>query len=150
MGPLLLSRSPRTPADVVNLGYVINVIEELAERRQALINAWELTRKVMLVAAQVLIDDINRSQVAYGDGIVTSRNTFQKYYEQEELKIYIDQVLDVDAIPLPSVSTSSFGMKRKLKYFAPLAFALALLLLKSALVSSALKTIRNCLPLWLS
>jgi hypothetical protein len=98
----------------------------------------------MLVAAQVLIDDINRSQVAYGDGIVTSRNTFQKYYEQEELKIYIDQVLDVDAIPLPSVSTSSFGMKRKLKYFAPLAFALALLLLKSALVSSALKTIRNC------
>jgi hypothetical protein len=45
MGPLLLSRSPRTPADVVNLGYVINVIEELAERRQALINAWELTRK---------------------------------------------------------------------------------------------------------
>jgi len=91
---------PRTPADVVNLGYVINVIEELAERRQALINAWELTRKVMLVAAQVLIDDINRSQVAYGDGIVTSRNTFQKYYEQEELKIYIDQVLDVDAIPV--------------------------------------------------
>jgi len=38
--------------------------------------------------------------IAYGDGIITSRNTFQKYYEQEELKAYIDQVLGVDAIPI--------------------------------------------------
>jgi len=36
-----------TPADVVNLGYVINVIENPAERREALIKAWELTRKVL-------------------------------------------------------------------------------------------------------
>ena len=92
--------NPRTPADVVNLGYVINVIEDPAERREALINAWELTRKVLLVAAQVLIDDGSRGKVAYGDGVITSRNTFQKYYEQEELKIYIDQVLGVDAIPV--------------------------------------------------
>lgn len=91
---------PCTPADVINLGYVINVIEDPSERREALINAWELTCKVMLVSAQVLIDDSSRSQVAYGDGIVTKRNTFQKYYEQEELKIYIDQVLGVDAIPV--------------------------------------------------
>ena len=91
---------PHTSADIVNLGYVINVIDDPTERREALIKAWELTRKVMLVAAQVLIDDGSRSQVAYGDGIVTSRNTFQKYYEQEELKIYIDQVLGVDAIPV--------------------------------------------------
>jgi len=37
---------------------VINVIEDPAERREALINAWELTRKVLLVAAQVLINDV--------------------------------------------------------------------------------------------
>ena len=92
--------NPRTPADVVNLGYVINVIEDPAERREALINAWELTRKVLIVAAQVLINDSSRGQVAYGDGIITSRNTFQKYYEQEELKVYIDQVLGVEAIPV--------------------------------------------------
>ncbi len=88
-----------TPADVVNLGYVINVIEDPAERREALVNAWELTRKVLLVAAQVLIYE-GSSQVAYGDGVITSRNTFQKYYEQEELKQYIDQVLGVAAIPV--------------------------------------------------
>ncbi|MEA5617931.1 DNA phosphorothioation-associated putative methyltransferase [Cronbergia sp. UHCC 0137] len=92
--------TPRTPADIVNLGFVINVIEDQSERREALIKAWELTQKVLLVSAQVLIADSNRGVVAYGDGIITNRNTFQKYYEQEELKIYIDQVLGVDAIPV--------------------------------------------------
>lgn len=91
---------PQIPSDIVNLGYVINVIEDLAERREALVKAWELTRQVLIVAAQVLIDDRDRGVVAYGDGIITSRNTFQKYYDQEELKIYIDQVLEVDAIPV--------------------------------------------------
>ena len=86
-------------ADVVNLGYIINVIEDLAERRKVLIEAWELTQKVLIVSAQVLVDDRRRGLVAYGDGIVTNRNTFQKYYEQEELKLYIEQVLGLEAIP---------------------------------------------------
>lgn len=86
-------------ADVVNLGYILNVIEDIAERRQALIEAWSLTNRVLIVAAQVLVDDRRRGLVAYGDGVVTNRNTFQKYYEQEELKLYIDQVLEVESIP---------------------------------------------------
>lgn len=89
-----------TPADVVNLGYVLNVIEDQEERRQSLIQAWELTRKVLIVAAQVLINAPSKAQLAYSDGIVTSRNTFQKYYEQQELKKYIDEVLNVDAVPV--------------------------------------------------
>ena len=88
-----------TPADLVNLGYVINVIESPAERREALVNAWELTQQVLIVAAQVWIAQ-GSSQIAYGDGVITSRNTFQKYYDQEELKLYIDQVLGVDAVPV--------------------------------------------------
>ena len=92
--------TPRIHADIVNIGYVINVIESLGERREALLNAWGLTNKLLIVAAQVLIDDGDRGQIAYGDGIITSWNTFQKYYEQEELKVYIDQVLNVDAIPV--------------------------------------------------
>jgi len=88
-----------TSADIVNLGYVINVIESPAERRAALLQAWELTHQVLIVAAQVLIAQ-GTSQIAYGDGIITSRNTFQKYYDQEELKLYIDQVLEVDAVPV--------------------------------------------------
>ncbi|MEP0755407.1 DNA phosphorothioation-associated putative methyltransferase [Trichocoleus sp. Lan] len=92
--------TPRTTADIVNLGYIINVIERTDERREALLNAWELTEKVLIVAALVLIDDRGTGQLAYGDGVITRRNTFQKYYEQEELKIYIDQVLNVNAVPV--------------------------------------------------
>ncbi len=86
-------------ADIVNIGYIINVIESQAERREALIKAWAIARQVLIVAAQVLVAQGN-SQIAYGDGVVTSRNTFQKYYDQTELKTYIDQVLEVDAIPV--------------------------------------------------
>ncbi|MGB2925427.1 MAG: DNA phosphorothioation-associated putative methyltransferase [Limnothrix sp.] len=87
-------------ADIVNLGYVINVVEKPVERREALVNAWGLTQKILVVSAQVLIADGGYGQVAYGDGVITSRNTFQKYYDQEELKLYIDQVLGVDAVPI--------------------------------------------------
>jgi DNA phosphorothioation-associated putative methyltransferase len=87
------------PAEIVNLGYIINVIESQAERREALVKAWEIARRVLIVAAQVIIYE-GSNQIAYGDGVITSRNTFQKFYDQEELKIYIDQVLGVDAIPV--------------------------------------------------
>lgn len=98
--PYYHSKLPLVKSDLVNLGYVINVIEDLQERRQALLQAWSLTNRVLIVAAQVLIDDSDRGWLAYGDGIVTRRNTFQKYYEQGELKSYIEQVLQVEAIPV--------------------------------------------------
>ncbi|NJO20855.1 MAG: DNA phosphorothioation-associated putative methyltransferase, partial [Spirulinaceae cyanobacterium RM2_2_10] len=92
--------TPHQAAQVVNLGYVINVIEDPAERRAALVQAWDLATEVLIVAAQVLVSDRANGLLAYGDGIITSRNTFQKYYDQEELKAYIDQILGVDAIPM--------------------------------------------------
>lgn len=98
--PYYYANIPPTQADVVNLGYVLNVIENIEERRQALISAWKLTRKVLIVSAQVIIDAPSKTQVAYSDGIITRRNTFQKYYEQEELKKYIDATIDTDAVPV--------------------------------------------------
>ncbi len=98
--PYYQPTSDHTTADIVNLGYVINVIESQIERREALIKAWELAQRVLIVSAQVLIGDVGRGQIAYSDGVVSSRNTFQKYYEQEELKLYIDQVLGVDSVPV--------------------------------------------------
>ena len=98
--PYYQPETPCTAADVVNLGYVINVIENPTERREALVRAWALTQKVLIVAAQVLIEDRIRGTIIYGDGVITRRNTFQKNYEQAELKAYIDQVLGVDAIPV--------------------------------------------------
>ncbi|PZU92092.1 MAG: DNA phosphorothioation-associated methyltransferase [Pseudanabaena sp.] len=98
--PYYRPQSDRINAEIVNLGYIINVIESQIERREALIKAWELTQKVLIVSAQVLIGDVGKGQIAYSDGVVSSRNTFQKYYEQEELKLYIDQVLGVDSVPV--------------------------------------------------
>lgn len=86
-------------ADIVNLSYIINVIEDPVERDRALSHAWELTERVLIVAAQILVNDLS-GMLAYGDGILTKRNTFQKYYQQVELKEYIDRVLTVDAIPI--------------------------------------------------
>jgi DNA phosphorothioation-associated putative methyltransferase len=98
--PYYHPQSDRTPADIVNLGYIINVIESQAERHEALIKAWEIAQRVLVVSAQVLIGDVGQGQIAYSDGVVSSRNTFQKYYEQEELKLYIDHILGVDSVPV--------------------------------------------------
>ncbi|MEO0687615.1 MAG: DNA phosphorothioation-associated putative methyltransferase, partial [Cyanobacteria bacterium J06649_11] len=92
---------PLESADVVNLGYIINVIEDTQERTKTLKKAWKLAKKVLIVSAQVLVSSSGgKKQLAYGDGVVTSRNTFQKYYEQAELKQYIDTNLKADAVPV--------------------------------------------------
>lgn len=87
-------------ADIVNLGYVINVIECPQERREALLSAWSLARKMLIVAARTLPVEKGKGDTPYNDGILTSRRTFQKYYGQQELKKYINSVLDADALPV--------------------------------------------------
>jgi DNA phosphorothioation-associated putative methyltransferase len=97
--PYYLPDAEIAAADVVNLGYVINVIEDEEERRAALSRAWSLAGEVLIVAAQALIGEPGKGQLAYNDGLITNRNTFQKYYEQQELKNYIDSTLGADAVP---------------------------------------------------
>ncbi|MEM6399561.1 MAG: DNA phosphorothioation-associated putative methyltransferase, partial [Cyanobacteria bacterium P01_D01_bin.116] len=99
--PYYKPEAPLISADVVNLGYILNVIEDTEERLESLKNAWNLAKEVLIVSAQVLVSTISsKNQLAYGDGVVTRRNTFQKYYEQGELKKYIDTTLEVDAVPV--------------------------------------------------
>ena len=43
----------RQPAPVVNLGYVVNVIESAAERQDTLRRAWQLAEKVLIVSARL-------------------------------------------------------------------------------------------------
>ncbi len=92
--------NPIKAADIVNLGYIINVIDDVKERREALEKAWSLTRNILIVSAQILVNNRQKGVLAYGDGILASPNTWQKYYEQEELKTYIDNVLEVNAIAI--------------------------------------------------
>ena len=41
-----------------------------------------------------------KSVVAFGDGVLTNRNTFQKYFDQHELHAYIEDALETTAIPV--------------------------------------------------
>lgn len=83
-------------ADVVNLGFVVNVIEDPAERVEALRSAFKVTRRVLSVAVMLTNRDVGG--LPYGDGVLTSRRTFQKYFTQGELKDYIEQVLHEPAV----------------------------------------------------
>jgi DNA phosphorothioation-associated putative methyltransferase len=88
------------PAPVVNLGYVVNVIEDPAERQQTLRRAWQLAERVLIVSARLNAESALMTEAAaFADGYVTSRGTFQKLFEQHELKTWIDQALDTAAVP---------------------------------------------------
>lgn len=89
----------RSEADVVNLGYVINVIEDTRERAETLRAAWALCRQVLSVSAQMVLVGRGKNPVEFGDGIVTGRSTFQKLYEQNELQAYLEAELGTPAIP---------------------------------------------------
>ena len=90
----------RRTAAVVNLAYVLNVIERPAERDDALRGAFELAQTCLCVAVLVGSAAYAGEARTYGDGVLTSRRTFQKYYRQEEVGRYLEQVLGVAPIPL--------------------------------------------------
>jgi DNA phosphorothioation-associated putative methyltransferase len=83
----------RVEADIVNLGFVLNVIEDLAERREALQGAFSLARKLLVVAVLVGGRTAYERYRLYRDGVLTARSTFQKYFTQEELAEYLEHHL---------------------------------------------------------
>jgi DNA phosphorothioation-associated putative methyltransferase len=88
------------PSDVVNLGYVVNVIEDMEERASALRAAWSLTRKLLIVSARLTVEASQTKQLTpFGDGCLTRRETFQKFYDQRELREWINEVLAVSSTP---------------------------------------------------
>ncbi len=87
-------------APIVNLGYVVNVIEDPTERQDALQRAWSLAEEVLIVSARTTMDGRSLAGVQdYADGFVTSRGTFQKFFDQQELRTWIDQALQTASIP---------------------------------------------------
>lgn len=98
--PVHAPDQPKEPADVVNLGFVLNVIEDPAERVEALIDAWKHARRLLLVstliAGQEAYDDIR----TFGDGVLTSRNTFQKFFDPAEIQSLLEDSLHAEAVPV--------------------------------------------------
>jgi DNA phosphorothioation-associated putative methyltransferase len=89
---------PRVPADIVNLGFVVNVIEEPAERVETIKTAFELARVAMVVS--VMLHSKDSPGKPYRDGFLTGRSTFQKYFSQEEFKDYLESILNLEPIML--------------------------------------------------
>jgi len=98
--PYYAPDGPRTNHDIVNLGFVLNVIEHPDERAETLRAAFSMADKCLAVA---VMPDINANRpdgVPFRDGLVTNRTTFQRLYTQEQLSNYIQQTLNADAVSI--------------------------------------------------
>jgi len=97
--PHYAADQPKQAADIVNLGFVINVIENYQERLDAILGAYHLTQQVLVVSAMLLNQNAFKGQ-SFNDGVITQRNTFQKYFTQTELKEFVSDTLETEAIPV--------------------------------------------------
>jgi DNA phosphorothioation-associated putative methyltransferase len=52
-------------ADVVNIGYVANVIEDSKERSETLQDAWRVAKKKLIVTARLLVEAKNKKYGVY-------------------------------------------------------------------------------------
>jgi hypothetical protein len=98
--PVLRSEVSKCAADVVNLGYVLNVIEDPAERLEALVDAYRHARRLLVVSALINETVETGRSAPFRDGVLTRRNTFQKFFEQQELQQYIEDALEATALPV--------------------------------------------------
>ena len=96
--PFFSKSCPCDPADIVNLGYVVNVIEDRTERDRALTRAWSLSKKALIVSARLTIECKPEDDDRFGDGYLTGRGTFQKLFEQNELRTWIESTLNESSV----------------------------------------------------
>jgi DNA phosphorothioation-associated putative methyltransferase len=102
--PAFRPNTAKTSAAVVNLGYVLNVIEETGERIAALRAAYALAERTLIVSTLAAGQETDAHSRPYRDGFLTKANTFQKFYAPGELESLIEQTLDAEA------STLGLGM----------------------------------------
>jgi len=86
------------PHDIVNLGFVLNVIEDPAERQTVLTDAYALTNKCLSVSVMLHSQNDTVTSIPHRDGQLTAKKTFQKYYEQIELEELISNQLSASPI----------------------------------------------------
>src|SRR6476661_1626957 len=79
-------RRPSEPRDVVTVTYVINVIEDPAERQAVLSDAWSLTERCLVVSTRLVWERNQVTGTAHSDGTLTRRNTFQRLFSPAELR----------------------------------------------------------------
>lgn len=98
--PAFRPKAKKEKADVVNLGYVLNVIEEPHERVEALKGAFALAERALVVSTMVAGQETLAHVRPYKDGYLTKSNTFQKFFVPGELEDLIESMLGREAVTL--------------------------------------------------
>jgi DNA phosphorothioation-associated putative methyltransferase len=96
--PHYLPDEDKCQADVVNLGYVVNVIEDVEERRKVISDAFSYANRLLVVSALTGSANYSSKASPYKDGVLTSTGTFQRYYQPNELAELIRSSIDGDPI----------------------------------------------------
>jgi DNA phosphorothioation-associated putative methyltransferase len=107
--PIFRPNVPKVPAAVVNLGYVLNVIEEPSERIATLREAYSLAKRLLLVSTMVSGQENRAHTRTFRDGFLTKTNTFQKFYAPGELEELIERTLETEVITLGLGATNSLS-----------------------------------------
>lgn len=114
--------APDTPLqahDVVFVNYVLNVIEDADERRKTLNTAWQLASETLVVACRLTWELGSVTGTQSGDGLVTSRNTFQHFFSPSEIREVVEQITGRRCVsPSPGVV---YAFRRDEARFAHLA-----------------------------
>lgn len=102
---------PRQPAAIVNLGFVLNVVEDPHERLQTLKSAWHFAEQALCVAVMIRGRVSTAGHRPYRDGFITSRGTFQKYFDQQELRKFVADAVGEQPIALAPGIVAAFRDK---------------------------------------
>lgn len=102
--PYYFPSNPLVEADVVNLGYVLNVIPDITDRDRTLKMAFQLASHTLIVAACVHCPD---SGMPYADGEITQRGTFQHHFTHAALEQFIAQDLGTTPLHIEDVFFAS-------------------------------------------
>lgn len=97
--PVHRSSGNKVKSDIVNLGFVLNVIEDYPERIDTLRQAFEHCNKLLVVSVMLINSSVLEQFKPFKDGVITKRNTFQKYYSQAQIREFIKDTLHVKTTP---------------------------------------------------
>jgi DNA phosphorothioation-associated putative methyltransferase len=102
--PFFAPENPLTEHDVVTLTYVLNVIENPTERTETLARAWGLAKKALMVSVRLKWEQSTLHGDDWGDGVVTSRETFQHLYSTGELRQAVEEITGARCVsPAPGI-----------------------------------------------
>lgn len=95
---------PAAPADIVLLTYVLNVIEDIDERKETLKAARALARRCLVASIRLRWEEKSVQGADHSDGVITSRGTFQALHRPEEFRLWTNMITGIRPVsPCPEV-----------------------------------------------